>query len=595
MADLSDGANWSELDANNNKASPNGWPEGMMPSGVNDSARNDKGALKRFWDRINPVQVITPASGVWTFATTNPTYPGAYVQGEVFTFHPGADSAAGDQFQINSLLAKPIYTRNVAAGGWSAIAAHQITAGQPAQLAYDSSLNAGAGGFVLVNPYLGIQSDGAGGITANGLIQSTGSAAGLTFQARDNTAQTWLWYAAGNAARLTLGGADRANIDTSGNMNLAVGLTAGGNINTGGYVHASGSRILSIGNNNNPAVAAWDLNGAGYAAGFWVNAGRLYLGGMDGNGTPTASYAYFDSTNLNVGGALTAGGLLTAPDAHLTVATIGGSTLTSGNISASGTVSCGTLSAAGMTWTNSGGWMYTPNSLRVGGGLQVDHPNGLNVANGPVSAATSLNVAGCSWTNSGGWWTTSQPIHTLSALQADGSAAIGSNVTVGNDAAAGGVFRRNGSPRGARIECCGGGVWDWVSFTAVSGGAWQLYVSPDSNSSGMILFADTTFSDARLKSDIRPSEVDALAAVLATPVRAFTWNDQGLKRLSPDASPSVDVGLVADEVEEVMPSAIWRDRDDMRHINDQHLVPYLIRALQQLAARLETLEAKCST
>ena len=67
MADLSDNTNWFETDASNNKAPPNGWPEGMMPSGVNDTARGDKGALKRFWDRINPVQTITPASGVWTF------------------------------------------------------------------------------------------------------------------------------------------------------------------------------------------------------------------------------------------------------------------------------------------------------------------------------------------------------------------------------------------------------------------------------------------------------------------------------------------------------------------------------------------------
>ena len=58
MAELSDNTNWFETDASNNKAPPNGWPEGMMPSGVNDTARGDKGALKRFWDRINPVQVV---------------------------------------------------------------------------------------------------------------------------------------------------------------------------------------------------------------------------------------------------------------------------------------------------------------------------------------------------------------------------------------------------------------------------------------------------------------------------------------------------------------------------------------------------------
>jgi len=69
MADISDGANWSETDAANNRLSPNGWPEGMMPSGVNDAARADKGALKRFWNRANPItntfDVMVEARAHW--------------------------------------------------------------------------------------------------------------------------------------------------------------------------------------------------------------------------------------------------------------------------------------------------------------------------------------------------------------------------------------------------------------------------------------------------------------------------------------------------------------------------------------------------
>ena len=95
MADLSDNTNWFETDASNNKASPNGWPEGMMPSGVNDTARGDKGALKRFWDRINPVQLITPSAGVWTFATSNTAYPASYVNGEVYCFCARVGSVTG--------------------------------------------------------------------------------------------------------------------------------------------------------------------------------------------------------------------------------------------------------------------------------------------------------------------------------------------------------------------------------------------------------------------------------------------------------------------------------------------------------------------
>jgi hypothetical protein len=187
MADLSDDTNWFETDASNNKASPNGWPEGMMPSGVNDTARGDKGALKRFWDRINPVQTIAPASGVWTFITGNPAYPAAYVNGEVYSFTPadGIQSLGADQFQVNALGGKPIWKRVFQGSGFAAIGLGDIISYVAPRLVYNSSLNGGTGVFILLNPFVPIISDGAGsisapaeinaggGINAGGLIETT--------------------------------------------------------------------------------------------------------------------------------------------------------------------------------------------------------------------------------------------------------------------------------------------------------------------------------------------------------------------------------------------------------------------------------------
>ena len=52
MAELS-GSNYSETDASNSNAPPNGMAEGVAPSGVNDSWRAGMGALQRFWNRVN--------------------------------------------------------------------------------------------------------------------------------------------------------------------------------------------------------------------------------------------------------------------------------------------------------------------------------------------------------------------------------------------------------------------------------------------------------------------------------------------------------------------------------------------------------------
>jgi hypothetical protein len=172
MADLSDNTNWFETDASNNKASPNGWPEGMMPSGVNDTARGDKGALKRFWDRINPVQGIAPSGGVYTFVTSNTAYPTAYVFGEIYTFHAGANSIGGDQFGVNGLPLKPIYKLH-SDSSITPIAANDIITACAPQLVYDGGLNAGAGGFWLLNPFVPISGDGAGGISASNVSASS--------------------------------------------------------------------------------------------------------------------------------------------------------------------------------------------------------------------------------------------------------------------------------------------------------------------------------------------------------------------------------------------------------------------------------------
>lgn len=47
MGDIS---TWSPVDANNNQNPPDGWPEGQAPSTVNNCARADKGAIRRWYE-----------------------------------------------------------------------------------------------------------------------------------------------------------------------------------------------------------------------------------------------------------------------------------------------------------------------------------------------------------------------------------------------------------------------------------------------------------------------------------------------------------------------------------------------------------------
>jgi len=132
MADISQ-SSWSETDANNNVAAPNGFPEGMPPSGVNDAARAVMGAVKRFWDRNNAALASTGSANaqVLTYAIA----PTGYATGERYTFRAGAANTGAVTLDINGLGAKDIRKGD----GTTALAAGDILAGQAVEVAYDGT------------------------------------------------------------------------------------------------------------------------------------------------------------------------------------------------------------------------------------------------------------------------------------------------------------------------------------------------------------------------------------------------------------------------------------------------------------------------
>lgn len=105
MSDLG-AATWSETDASNNANPPNGWPEGMQPSGVNNSARSNMGGEKRFWNRINAIK--TTAGGPTTYTLTYDQAQAQYYDGEIHSFVVNATCAAAATLNIDGLGARQL-------------------------------------------------------------------------------------------------------------------------------------------------------------------------------------------------------------------------------------------------------------------------------------------------------------------------------------------------------------------------------------------------------------------------------------------------------------------------------------------------------
>jgi len=133
-ADIS-ASNWSQTDASNNSAAPNGAPEGMAPSGVNDVIRANMGALKRFWDRANGTIASTGSANAYVLSYT--VAPSAYTTGEVFTFRANFANTTTATVNINTLGAKEI--KKIGTSGVTGLAANDIVSTQVVTIVYDGT------------------------------------------------------------------------------------------------------------------------------------------------------------------------------------------------------------------------------------------------------------------------------------------------------------------------------------------------------------------------------------------------------------------------------------------------------------------------
>ena len=105
MSDI-ESANYSETAGGNNAASPNGAPEGMAPSGVNDTIREIMAAIKRDWNRSHPTVTSGGAANAQTL--TYATAPAGYFQGQRFCFIAGFTNTGAATLNVNGIGAKNI-------------------------------------------------------------------------------------------------------------------------------------------------------------------------------------------------------------------------------------------------------------------------------------------------------------------------------------------------------------------------------------------------------------------------------------------------------------------------------------------------------
>jgi hypothetical protein len=143
-------------------------------------------------------------------------------------------------------------------------------------------------------------------------------------------------------------------------------------------------------------------------------------------------------------------------------------------------------------------------------------------------------------------------------------------------------------PQVAVVTSASGSSTSSLSIYSTGASAFRFYV----DDAGTIFATNTSISaisDIRLKENVR--DLDAgLDTILALKPRRFDWKEGKGKDIRDD------MGFIAQEVEDVLPALIggWKagegEPDDLKSVKAGDLIPVLVKAIQELTARVAQLE-----
>lgn len=219
---MSEVQTWSTTAASNSSAAPNGFPEGMPPSGVNDAAREVMAAVARYRSDTDGVNTSSGTDTITLAASRTMT---AYAQGDFYMFKAGGTNTGAATLNVDSLGAKNVYLQGAALTGG------EILSGQMVAVVYDGTQ------FQLVNPTLptGVLNFTAYKRDTDGYNTSAGTSNVMTLGA----SQVVTAYAAGDLYTFKSGTSNSAattiNVDSAGAKNIysAGAALSGGEIVSG--------------------------------------------------------------------------------------------------------------------------------------------------------------------------------------------------------------------------------------------------------------------------------------------------------------------------------------------------------------------------
>ena len=129
---MSEIQSWSVTAASNNSASPDGWPESMAPSGINNSARENMAAMRRLYGDWNGSLSSGGSSNAYTLSPNRTI--SAYAAGIDFLFLANHANTSAATLNVSSLGAKDLRDKN-----GDALVGTEIEQYTPVHAVYDNT------------------------------------------------------------------------------------------------------------------------------------------------------------------------------------------------------------------------------------------------------------------------------------------------------------------------------------------------------------------------------------------------------------------------------------------------------------------------
>ena len=295
---------------------------------------------------------------------------------------------------------------------------------------------------------------------------------------------------------------------------------------------------------------------------FSGGAGLIYLGSTTAS---ALSFLYNGSTAMTLNSTVLAIGVTPAPWATIKALQVGDGASLFGFTATEATLS-------GNTYYN-GGFKYVGNGQASQYQQQIGEHRWFSAANNTSGAGAAIAFGDAKMT-----------------LDSGGNLLVG---TTNTSSSAGVGFKANYSatvPAFSLVVNDAAGTGAAYTLYNTNAAAYRFYVS----NGGTIFATNTTISaisDARLKENVQDLDV-GLGAILALKPRKFDWKEGKGKNIKGDR------GFIAQEFETVFPNLIdeWKDpapegEAPYKSVR-QDLVPVLVKAIQELTARVQTLEAR---